>query len=311
MCMNNIKGPGILLREGWALFTNHSKVIIPIVIFPSVLSIIANLLVMTKTLPLLLIGILVSITGSIMSLVMIPAVVNATHRFSTEPGVALSFGKQYRFGFSLFWSIALVSIISVAVSLGSYVLLIVPGIIVSVYASFWLYALVIDGKRGFSALTESYSLVKGRWGSVFGRMFLVGLTLSIGWVILLGLAYLIGLLTGIPIHTINESGRSIYTTNGYILVSIANLIGYSIFFPVGIGASYGLYNSLKATRQAEDTVSSAKFCTWLKVFIGVGIFAVLMIFVIGFLSVLNQVRNSMVVPVATNGSMTPKIDFTK
>ncbi len=56
-----------------------------------------------------------------------------------------------------------------------YLLLIIPGVIFSVYWVF-SYLFVIDSDdRGLSALRKSYRLVKGNWWAVLGRFFLAGL----------------------------------------------------------------------------------------------------------------------------------------
>lgn len=60
-----------------------------------------------------------------------------------------------------------ISIISTLIILGGTLLLIIPGIIFSVWYMFGNVALVLDGKKGMAALKESKRLVRGRWWQVF------------------------------------------------------------------------------------------------------------------------------------------------
>ena len=46
---------------------------------------------------------------------------------------------------------------------------------IAVYAFFCLQAVVVNGRRGFDALSCSYEVVKGRWWTVFGRLVVLGL----------------------------------------------------------------------------------------------------------------------------------------
>ena len=267
--MNTLEGPIVLLKKGWSLFISNWKILVPIIILPSVISIVGSLLVMTRQGLFVILGGLIYICGAVASVSMMPAVINAVHRLYTEPGVAISVKDQYRFGLSMFWSVILVGIIAGLSSMGAMVLFIIPGIIVSVFISMYVYVLVIDGKKGFSALTESYSLIKGRWGQVFGRLFVIGIISAAGWLILLGVAHLFSYLTGASWYEMSAAGKVVSSTHGYIMSLIVNLFGGAIIAPVSIGAIYNVYISLKATRSVE--VSTVAFKRWLVVFMCLGV----------------------------------------
>lgn len=55
------------------------------------------------------------------------------------------------------------------------ILVIVPGIIISVYLMFVSYVFVIEQQRGLAALRRSRDLVRGHFWLVLGRTFLLGL----------------------------------------------------------------------------------------------------------------------------------------
>lgn len=61
--------------------------------------------------------------------------------------------------------------------LGGFVLLIIPGIIFSIWFVFTVQARVLDQKKGVSALGFSRLLVKNNWWGVFGRIVLGMLTI--------------------------------------------------------------------------------------------------------------------------------------
>ena len=59
--------------------------------------------------------------------------------------------------------------------LGGFMLLIVPGIIFSIWFTFSAYVLIVEGKKGKLALMESKRLVKGYWWQIFWRFLVIGL----------------------------------------------------------------------------------------------------------------------------------------
>lgn len=57
--------------------------------------------------------------------------------------------------------------------------------IVSIYISFALQALVLRNRRGRGTLIYSWRTVKGQWGTVFGKMFLLGIVVGLPLVVIL------------------------------------------------------------------------------------------------------------------------------
>jgi hypothetical protein len=201
---------------------------------------------------------------------MIPALVNAIHRLSTDNSVSLSLRGQYKFGFSMFWSFVLVLIINGFVGLGSFVLLVIPGIIVAVYTCMYAFTRVLDDKRGFSSLAESYTLVRGRWWPVLGRLLFIGLIMLIGYLILMGIAVLIGTIFNVPAWTqVRDGVQQTMPFGGFITHIVINIIGSVVITPIAVGYLYGLYASLKETRKTDVSVST--FRKWLKAFTVIGV----------------------------------------
>jgi len=61
-------------------------------------------------------------------------------------------------------------ILSGLVVWGGFILLIIPGLIFSIYLYLSQYVLTIEGKTGFTAMTRSQQLVKGVWWPFLGRL---------------------------------------------------------------------------------------------------------------------------------------------
>lgn len=77
-----------------------------------------------------------------------------------------------------------VSLIMGMVQIGSFILLIVPFIIISVYLVFAKMALVIDSKKGFDALIHSFDTVRGYWTTTVYKMLLGSILMMISYVVL-------------------------------------------------------------------------------------------------------------------------------
>lgn len=264
-----LESPVNLLKSAWAMYKAHWKILISIVAVPYLFAFTGQYILVAHFGITSIIGFIFSIIGGVLSVAMYPAIVNAINTLDQDPNQSITVESQYKIGFSLFWSFILVGIIVVCVSFGSMFLLIIPGIVVSVYLSANIFTFVIDGKRGYSALTESYSLIVGRWWPTFGRMLFFALIIMIAEFIVFLLFIIIALVLGLKSHSIE------YVT----FSTIINFIFTSVFIPFTLICSYKLYRSLKATR--IPNVSTAVFKKWLVAFTVIGpIFFVAMMIVI-------------------------------
>ena len=72
---------------------------------------------------------------------------------------------------SMLW----IGVLSQLVIAGGLLLLIIPGIIVGLAISFSIWVFVLEGLKGRDALVRSRSYVKGRWGKIFWRLFVLGI----------------------------------------------------------------------------------------------------------------------------------------
>jgi len=271
-----IDSPMDLLKSGLELLSGHWRTLAPIMLLPTIIMDLVTLIGYNKSGPVFLISLIVLIITIVISVASVPALVNAISKVSADPTVKISFKEQYKLGFSYFWSYILVAIIGLFVGLGSVFLLIVPGIIVALYTSFYSYALIVDGKKGLSAFTESYSLVRGRWWPVLGRMlFLVMMMLIVG-LIVSGINFLVNLIFGIPVTVVGSSQAQI-PIGASIVSMIISLVINTIIGLVSMGYTYGMYISLKSTR--DQNISTTVFKRWIITFICIGIVGIILILI--------------------------------
>ncbi len=94
-------------------------------------------------------------------------------------GVKQSLATAWKKIASFFWVSLLVSL----AVFGGFILLIIPGIIFSVWFTFSVFVFICEGLKGSSALKRSKQLVQGHWWPVFGRIIVLSIiVLLISWI---------------------------------------------------------------------------------------------------------------------------------
>ncbi|MBP0009943.1 hypothetical protein [Roseofilum sp. Belize Diploria] len=171
------------LSIGWSEFTKNIQIF-------CIFTLITNL-------PLLLseqlsggLGILLSIIGNVLLIVVglaVPNVVERSIRGQSVEMMTVLENAAPKFFIAFVVSIA----VSMLVALG-LIVLIVPGIWLSIRYSFTYYAIALRD-CGFDAMGYSQSLVKGRWWAAFGRFVLLGLSVFIP---ILLLTFAAGIISG-------------------------------------------------------------------------------------------------------------------
>ena len=134
---------------------------------PGVLLLLGQLLLQGGTPSRLIAGSILSLIGSIVSIPASLALINAVAH-------GTDFAMSYRVGMKLFWPAIGIIFLNLFAVIGGYILLIVPGIMLSIALMFGSYALVVEDKRGMRALAQSRNYVSGYWWAVLGRTMLLG-----------------------------------------------------------------------------------------------------------------------------------------
>ncbi len=103
---------------------------------------------------------------------------------NTFKGHIQNYEDSYKVGQELFISALLVAVIYDLSVQGASQILIIPGIILSVYLVFYLFEFVDQNKRGMDALLSSWAIVSGRWWEVFWRVIIVSLMIVLPFLII-------------------------------------------------------------------------------------------------------------------------------
>ncbi|MEK7680889.1 MAG: hypothetical protein AAB348_02505 [Patescibacteria group bacterium] len=140
----------------------------------------------------------------------------------------------------LIWPVIYTSILASLIVLGGTILLVIPGIIFSLWYGFAFYAVVFEDKKGFNALKASKELVVGRWWAIFWRALAPGFVFVI---ISVALNYGIGFLVG-RLETAGIFGK----LGSVLLFNILNSSASVLIAPMTALASVLLYLSAKETR---------------------------------------------------------------
>jgi hypothetical protein len=106
-----------------------------------------------------------------------------------------------------------------------FILLIIPGIILSVWFAFWQFSYVLRGKGGVSALQYSKSLVDGNFSRVF--LNILGITIVMYILNNFGIDFIAGLVAG----NVGEEGDISYVIVNAIFVGLGKVFeGIRIIF---------------------------------------------------------------------------------
>ena len=105
-----------------------------------------------------------------------------------------------------------------------FLLLIIPGIVVSVYYIFVAWVFIMEGLKNKAAMRRSKELVKGQWWPVFWKIFLP--------------TFILSLIFSIPSEFIEDKSR---TDTGYSVVTDMLSLIFAPFFLV---YTYNLYRDL-------------------------------------------------------------------
>jgi membrane-anchored glycerophosphoryl diester phosphodiesterase (GDPDase) len=102
---------------------------------------------------------------------------NLTQRGATLPDAMARAGEKFS-------QLILLTVIVGAILVLGFILLIIPGIYLSVRLSFVFYAVMIENQSAFNAIQRSWQLTQGHWWLLFWSFFLIAIVLTIPVVIL-------------------------------------------------------------------------------------------------------------------------------
>lgn len=126
---------------------------------------------------LLLVGGIGALIAVLISAVLQAAMLRASAQATIGDPVDVE--ASYRYGFRRLWSVILVSLLVGLIVAAGFILLIIPGIILLVFLSASVPALIVEDRRGTAAMGRSWNLVKGNFWHAFGVIIVAGLIVGI------------------------------------------------------------------------------------------------------------------------------------
>lgn len=181
---------GDLFAKSWRLFEKHFRVALQIFLIPAFLILVGQLLIIRNTSASLLLSMVINLLSVIFSVV-------ASIALITLFGKGTNFAESYKNGFKLFWPAVWIGILVTLATFGGFVLFVLPGIMLAIQLGLVNYALVLNGKQGLAALSQSREYIKGYWWAYFGRGILLGLVFGgVALVIFLPVKLLLGDVAG-------------------------------------------------------------------------------------------------------------------
>lgn len=128
---------------------------------------------------------------------------------------ATPFKENFNTTGNLLWPVIYTSVLVMLIVAGGTLLLIIPGIIFSVWYAFIFYSIILDNKKGIAAMKHSKFLVVGRWWGILWRLFLPSVFFGI---IMIIINYIIGFSLTFVLSAIA------YTVTAGFLTSIVNVL---------------------------------------------------------------------------------------
>lgn len=169
----------------------------------------------------------------------------------------------YKESLSLFWPLIWVTILTSLVNFGGMVLFIIPGIALAVYLLFINYALVLDGKRGLSALGTSFYYVRGSWWKVFWRQLAVALICLVIGLVIGAIVFAAMAAMGVSLFASPEATKAALETWG--ASALGNLLGIvmwliwaCVLYPIFVIYNYSIYKHLKTLKPEPNPETDLK-----------------------------------------------------
>lgn len=152
---------------------------------------------------------------------------------------SLSVVDAYKMSKVHFWRYIGFSIVLSLILGIAYILLIIPGIIATVWFAFAFFVLVLENKGIKDSLKQSREYVRGRWWGVAGRM--------LGLILLSALLGIVIALVAIPLSYFLPE----------MLVALVIVAGNMVITPITMGYLYALYQDVSGGAVKADQSAPA------------------------------------------------------
>ena len=265
-------GPTKLLGNAWTLYKQRFWTLIAIALIPILVIIPATIgsslisvFILSKIIAggsLSLILIVFALAALVMFLVQLwgqAALMFAIINNKEEIGFVESFRRGWRKIISLWW----ISILTAFVTLGGFLLAIIPGIVFAMWFSLSAWVLIAEDSKGMDALLKSREYVRGRWWAVLGRIIIIGLVPFL-------LSLIFSLIPTLLFSFIFKSALALW-----VISLITYPIILIIYTPLASIYMFMMYQNLRSLRGEIELVPARKSRTTFIVIAVLGIVAIL------------------------------------
>lgn len=163
---------------------------------------------------------------------------------TTQKSSPVTLAESWNWATKNVWPWLWIATLSFCVVFGGFMLLIIPGVIVSFYIAFAVYVYIDEDVRGMSALQRSRELVTGNFWDVLSRLFVFIL-------FIIGLSLLAGLIALILVFVFGAVGNTL----DEIVIPVFDAFMSAFISMLGIYFAAGLYNALKQKTAQSVTPS--------------------------------------------------------
>lgn len=274
----SIKGPIVLLKEAWATFISNPSTVIKLMLFLYVFSVVLVVLLFILGIILYIATQNIALAIGLATLAGVPVMVYLQSWFtlvltkallSQSEGKVLGVKQTMQAVKPLVIPFILTSLLYGIITFGGYILLIIPGVILTIFFSLYTYVLLQEGAKGMRALLLSREYIRGYAGIVF-----------IYNLIFWGLAYVVSF---VPTYLLEQADLQ-------ILSSIISLLFNFVVMPIGLLFSIGIYKELKRVK-GEVTIPNYDQRKWKYAAIGVlGIVVPLLLVVLAVTTIIPMMQ---------------------
>lgn len=244
--INTLPGALETLKQAWELYRSRSKTLLGITAIPVVaMLILSGVILLASTtggqgnatnilrISYGAVGIIVLIASIILQSVGQIALMYAMR----ESQAPISVGEAYRKGLALLVPLWWISALTTFIIFGGFILLIIPGILFSLWFSLSAFVLVNENVSGMDALLKSKAYVRGITGKILWRFIVIGIIALIVFMAIPAILSVMG--------------------NNQWAATILNAVVQFFFTPFMVAYWYVLYKNVRALKGDVAVVPSA------------------------------------------------------
>ena len=264
-----------ILSESFVFYKNHASIILGVSAVSFILALPNNFLF--GTMPSLFSGIFLLLTSIFAFFSRLALFETVAENGDPAGGVLGAYRNGLKYLISFAWASVLISF----AVLGGTMLLIIPGILLSISLSMSIYVIFMEGKKGTQAMAASWHYVKNYWGQVFWRILAFGLivfAVSILYLfIMMSVIFMKGGSFGVDL------AESVKVLPIFKLIQLA--MQNFLFIPLGIIYSYFIYLSLRTAKAGVPETDVENIKKRIVVFVVLGIFVLLALLIFAAFSI--------------------------